>query len=147
MASAWTSLTFPRKRSAIILIMQKGQTEIWDVLERAGGSSAADIFDLLRHFSLQTTVPNSFPMPAVRAMASAPQNVTRAVPRRTFAPPALAPIAPNSARKPKDAADTIGTSPLAGDTTTISKGIAAPTENITADVSAAWTGRAVGTPC
>ena len=48
-----------------------------------------------------TTVPNSLPMPAVRAMANAPQNVTRAVARRTFAPPALAPIAPRRARKPK----------------------------------------------
>src|SRR5450759_5324542 len=36
---------------------------------------------------LQTTVPNNFPMPAVRAIAKAPQNVTRAVARRTLAPP------------------------------------------------------------
>ena len=77
------------------------------------------------------------------AIANAPQNVTRAVARRMFAPPVLAPIAPRRARKPKDAVDTMGTSALAGDTTTISKGIAAPTENITADVSAACTGRAV----
>jgi hypothetical protein len=85
----------------------------------------------------QTTVPNNFPMPAVRAIASAPQNVTRAVARRIFAPPAFAPMAPRSARKPKDAADTIGTSALAGDTTTMSKGIAAPAEKVAADVSAA----------
>ena len=37
-----------------------------------------------------------------------PENITRAVPRRTFAPPALAPIAPRKARKPRDAADTMG---------------------------------------
>ena len=92
--------------------------------------------------SLQTTAPTNFPIPAVRAMASAPQNVTRAVARTMFAPPALAPIAPRRARKPKDAPDTIGTSAPAGDTTTMSKGIAAPTENDAADVSAACTGRA-----
>jgi cytochrome b561 len=82
-------------------------------------------------------------IPAVRAIAQAPQNVTRAVARRTFAPPALAPTAPRSARKPKDVADTIGTIAPMGDTTTISKGNAAPTENVKADVNAAWTGRAV----
>ncbi len=36
----------------------------------------------------------------------------------------------------------MGTSAPAGDTTTMSKGIAAPTENDAADVSAACTGRA-----
>ena len=92
---------------------------------------------------LQTTVPKSFPMPAVSAIAKAPQNVTRAVARNTFAPPVFAPIAPSRARKPRDAADTMGTSAPAGDTTTMSKGMAAPTENVTADVSAACTGRAL----
>ena len=91
----------------------------------------------------QTTAPKSFPIPAVKAIANAPQNVTRAVARKTFAPPALAPTAPRRARKPKDAANTTGTSALAGDTTTMSKGMAAPTENVAADVSAACTGRAV----
>jgi hypothetical protein len=93
----------------------------------------------------QTTVPNNFPIPEVSAIASAPQNVTRAVARTTFAPPALAPIAPRSARKCSDAADTIGTSAPAGETITMSKGMAAPTEKVTADVSAACTGRAVVT--
>ena len=96
-----------------------------------------------RRANLQTTVPNNLPIPAVRAIANAPQNVTRAVARRTFAPPALAPTAPRRARKPKDAADTMGTSAAAGETTTMSKGIAAPTENVAADVRAACTGRAV----
>ena len=93
--------------------------------------------------SHQTTVPNTFPMPAVKAIASAPQNVTRAVPRRMFAPPARAPIAPRKARKARDAADTMATSAPAGDTKTMSRGMAAPTENDAADVSAACTGRAV----
>src|SRR6476620_4039182 len=64
----------------------------------------------------QTTVPNSLPMPAVIPSANAPQNVTRAVARRMFAPPARAPIAPSSARKPSDAPDTTGTSAFVGDT-------------------------------
>src|SRR4029079_3389902 len=88
----------------------------------------------LRGVNLHITVPKSFPIPAVRAIARAPQNVTRAVARRAFAPPALAPIRPRRARKPKDAVDTTGTSTFAGDTTTMSKGIAAPTENVAADV-------------
>ena len=78
-------------------------------------------------------------------MASAPQNVTRAVARKMFAPPALAPIAPRRARKSKEAPDTMGTSAPVGDTTTMSKGIAAPTANDAADVSAACTGRAAVT--
>lgn len=92
---------------------------------------------------LQTIVPNSLPIPAVIPRANAPQNVTRNVVRRMFATPAFAPIAPSKARKPNEAADTVGTSTFTGETTTISNGIAAPTENITADVSAACTGRAV----
>src|SRR6188768_4054570 len=87
-----------------------------------------------RRANLQTTVPKSLPIPAVSAIANAPQNVTRAVARRMFAPPAFAPIAPRRARKPKDAADTMGTRAFAGDTTTIAKGIAAPTENVAAEV-------------
>ena len=55
------------------------------------------------------------------------------VARRMLAPPARAPIAPKTARKASDAADTTGTNALPGDTTTISNGIAAPTENIAAD--------------
>src|SRR5665811_2241432 len=91
----------------------------------------------------QITVPKTFPMPAVRAIAKAPQNVTRTVARRTLAPPARAPIAPRTARKARDAADTMGTRALAGDTTTMSNGMTAPTENEAAEVSAACTGRAV----
>src|ERR1039458_10271888 len=91
----------------------------------------------------QIIVPNSLPIPAVIPRAKAPQNVTRNVARRMFAPPAFAPTAPSRARKPRDAADTTGTSILMGATMTISNGIAAPTENITADVTAACTGRAV----
>jgi hypothetical protein len=50
---------------------------------------------------------------------------------------------PKDARKPRDAADTTGTSVLADDTAAMNRDIAAPTENDTADVNAASTGRAV----
>jgi hypothetical protein len=46
-------------------------------------------------------------------------------------------------RKPRDAIDMTGTSILGGDTKTISNGMAAPMENVAADVNAACTGRAV----
>lgn len=85
----------------------------------------------------QTTVPNNLPITAVVARASAPQNVTRIVACSMFAPPAFAPTAPKSARKPKDAAETTGTKALAGAITTMSKGMAAPIENMAADASAA----------
>ena len=86
---------------------------------------------------LQTAVPTIAPMPAVSPIAKAPQNVTLIIALATLAPPALAPIAPRSARKHSEAAETIATSIEAGDTTAMSKGIAAPTENVAADVSAA----------
>ena len=54
------------------------------------------------------------PIPAVIPSAKAPQNVTRSIARGTLAPPALAPMAPSNARKPSDAAETIGTSKFAG---------------------------------
>ena len=59
--------------------------------------------------AVYTTVPNALPIAAVATMASAPQKVTRAVARKTFAPPALAPIAPSTPRNINEAADTIGT--------------------------------------
>jgi mannan endo-1,4-beta-mannosidase len=54
----------------------------------------------------QTAVPNSAPTPAVTAIASAPQNVTRIAPAATLAPPTRAAIPPRSARKNKDVPDT-----------------------------------------
>src|SRR6185436_10757120 len=87
-------------------------------------------------------LPKIAPMPAVRAMANAPQNVTRTVALRIFAPPALAPIAPNRARNAREAADTTGTSNLAGQIRTVRRGNKAPRVNIAADVKAATTGRA-----
>ena len=57
---------------------------------------------------LQTTAPTSLPMPAVRAMASAPQHVTRAVARTMFCTAMRLPrLAASRARKTKDAPDTM----------------------------------------
>jgi len=50
----------------------------------------------------QTALPTSAPIPAVSAIANAPQNVTRIVGLRISAPPALAPIIPSAARHPND---------------------------------------------
>ena len=81
-------------------------------------------------------------MPAVRAIANAPQNVRGTVARGTIAPPALAAIALSKARNPKDANDAIRMIARVGERTAISKGTAAPTENAAPDVIAACTGRA-----
>src|ERR1017187_106422 len=117
------------------------------LLALSGQSSCAHVCPLLDHSGREleshTTVPTNFPIPAVRAIANAPQNVTRTVARKILAPPAFAPIAPRSARNPNEAANTIGTRTLVGDTTTMSKGMAAPMANDAAEVSAACTGRAV----
>ncbi|MDT4858722.1 hypothetical protein FQZ97_932030 [compost metagenome] len=82
-------------------------------------------------------------MPAVRAMAKAPQKVTRTVAFTTFAPPALAPIAPSKERNSSDAAETSSTSCFAGASHTMASGIIAPTAKVRADVRAATIGLAV----
>lgn len=82
-------------------------------------------------------------MPVVSAIAKAPQNITLAVARQMFAPPAFAPTAPNRARKANEATDTIGTIALNGKSATIINGMAAPTEKVAAGASAACAGRAV----
>ena len=73
--------------------------------------------DPFRSLDAQTTAPKTFPIPAVNTIAKAPQNVILTVARRIFAPPALAPMAPRRARKPKDAPKTMGTSKSVGETT------------------------------
>ena len=82
------------------------------------------------------TVPTSAPMLAVRAIASAPQKVTRIDARRTFAPPALAPTAPSKAKNSNDAIDTIGDNSDTGETTARSNGNAAPIAKVMADAIA-----------
>jgi hypothetical protein len=72
-----------------------------------------------------TTVPNSVPTPAVSAIASAPQNVTRIAPLVALAPPTKAANPPNIARKTSDAPATSGTRYASGAIVTASKGKAA----------------------
>src|SRR3546814_10312955 len=67
----------------------------------------------------QIAAPTKCPIPAVAAIASAPQKVTRADARQTEAPPAIAPTAPSKARKRSDAPASIGTSSRIGATKTI----------------------------
>src|ERR1017187_1097847 len=111
----------------------------------SGQSSCAHVCPLLDHrgreLESHTTVPTNFPIAAVRATATAPPDVTRTVARKILAPPPFAPIAPRRARKAKDAANTIGTRTLVGDTKTMSKGMAAPMETDAAEGSGACTGR------
>lgn len=61
-----------------------------------------------------TTVPNNAPMPAVTAMASAPQNVTRIAPTATPAPPARAANPPRSTRNTSEVPETRGIRPASG---------------------------------
>jgi len=71
--------------------------------------SDADVPSIRAHaieMTFHGEIPNSAPTPAVTAIASAPQNVTRIAPPATLAPPARAAIPPSSARKNKDVPDT-----------------------------------------
>lgn len=85
-------------------------------------------------------------MPAVIAIAKAPQNATRTVALATGAPPAFAPLAPRIARKNNDEMGTL-TIIIAvfGVSHAAIMGSAAPAVNVAAEVSAACTGRAVVT--
>ena len=61
-----------------------------------------------------TALPTSAPTPAVTAIASTPQNVTRKAPRSTGAPPADAASAPRIIRKTTDVAVITGISKCGG---------------------------------
>ena len=82
-------------------------------------------------------------MPAVIAIASAPQKATRRVALPIGAPPAFAPAAPKEARNKSDATDTlmIIVGPNGESHATIN-GSDAPAVKVAADVNAACTGRA-----
>src|ERR1700687_3091154 len=85
----------------------------------------------------QATVPNSHPTPAVSAMASAPQNVTRIAPIVTPAPPARAANPPRRARNSSEVPETRGIKPAAGAMAVTRRGMAAPTAQLPADTNAA----------
>ncbi len=84
-----------------------------------------------------TVDPNSVPIPAVRPIANAPQNVTRAAPRATLEPPARAAKAPSNQRKAREDPATSGIKWAGGANAVINSGIAAPTAKLAADANAA----------
>src|SRR6185436_7614284 len=90
----------------------------------------------------ETVVPNSLPTPAVRAMAAAPQNATRAAPVHADAPPARAARAPNPARQASETAATKRLVCAGGTSIAVRIGNVAPTANVPADANAACSGRA-----
>jgi len=67
-----------------------------------------------RHADHPTVVPNNRPTAAVNAIASAPQNATRAEPFEAGAPPARAAIAPSAARHISETIETRKDKRLAG---------------------------------
>ena len=87
--------------------------------------------------------PNKAPTPAVKAIAKAPQTVTRTAAVSIEAPPTLAAMDPRTARKISEQLETLHISAVTGNKRTIESGKAAPTANVTADAIAAWIGRAV----
>ena len=91
---------------------------------------------------VQITVPNSAPVPAVTAIANAPQKPERSAPFQIFAPPTCAATAPNSMRKNNDVAETKSVRLCDGETSVVTNGKMAPTENDAAETAAAWIGRA-----
>ena len=76
-------------------------------------------------------------MPAVTAIAAAPQATTRTIARRGGAPPSRAPRSPSSASASRVTVTMAPTRADAGVTATASSGNAAPAENDSADVHAA----------
>ena len=91
---------------------------------------------------VRTTVPNNLPIPGGESIASAPR-ISPALCRAERLHPYPCTIAPRKRESPTTQR-TRGESAPEGDTTTMRKGRAAPTENEAADVSAACTGRACG---
>ena len=90
----------------------------------------------------QTRAPNSVPIPAVMAIASAPQKATRIAALSNGAPPAFAPTAPKTARETRDTIPITGPTLPIGVRRAVKNGTAAPTAKDAADANAAWTGRA-----
>ena len=105
--------------------------------KRSGTRRQASTPDCLQFALNQPSLPNSAPAPAVTAIASAPQNVTRIAPASTPAPPARAANPPSSARNANEVPDTSGIRARSGDPTAISRGIAAPTAKAAAEANAA----------
>ena len=87
--------------------------------------------------------PNNAPTAAVAAIARAPQNATLAAPRTKPAPPADAPSPPRIARPMSVDAATRRAISVSGTSGATISGTTAPAAKVSAETSAAWTGRAV----
>src|SRR5690606_37200231 len=92
--------------------------------------------------ALDQPAPNSDPIAMVRAIAQAPQKVTRVTARRIGARPIRAPSAPSSAREASDAPDTVHGSDDPESSSTTRSGSAAPIAKLAAHAAAASIGRA-----
>src|SRR6185436_13300413 len=88
-------------------------------------------------FVVHYPAPNSAPAPAVRAMARAPQKVTRSAPLAAEAPPARAAMPPSTHRETRAAPATIGDTAPGGAKAAVTSGSRAPMANVPAEVSAA----------
>src|ERR1700687_5302964 len=100
-----------------------------DITEQAGWKGVAS--------PSQAAPPNRAPTPAVKAIANAPQKVTRAAAVITEAPPARAAREPNSARNESALPETPHMSADTGTKKPIKRGRTAPTEKVPADAKAA----------
>src|SRR5271165_2650470 len=87
--------------------------------------------------ALQTALPTRAPMPAVTAIATAPQKPTRNAGRTIFAPPSHAPSAPSASKKTRAAVETASIVVPGGDRNAARVGSTAPTEKAAADAKAA----------
>jgi hypothetical protein len=81
--------------------------------------------------------PNNAPTPAVSAMASAPQKVTRTIDFHKGAPPTRAATPPSKARNKSELPETTQTSEEIGTIKISNNGNNAPTVNVPADAMAA----------
>ena len=90
----------------------------------------------------QSVVPNSEPMPAVRAIARALQNVTRQAPVEHAGAADVRGDAPSAARKASDMPEIQNIRPDRGATAATASGSRAPAAKLAAEASAAWIGRA-----
>ena len=88
---------------------------------------------LNRHEIGQTTTPQIQPIPAVTAIASAPQLATRSAPVNSRAPPARAANAPRPVRQISEADATKSDRLASGAATVTNSGIGAPAANAAAD--------------
>ena len=114
---------------------QSWQASTWVAISR--DSPACVEVPILKVRLAHATVPKSAPMPAVTAIASAPQNVTRIAPTVTPAPPARAANPPRSVRNTNEVPETRGIIADSGAIAVTRRGIAAPTAKLPADANAA----------